>query len=278
MENKQDSALTQKEESLPTGKGVVKDKIAKKNDFFAVFDFDKLEIDVREMFKSGVHFGHQKARKNPKMDKYIFLTKNGINIIDLQKTVEKLVEARNFIEKIVAEGQSILFVGTKKQAKNLVLSLAKRCQMPYVVDRWLGGTFTNFEAISKRTKFLRDGQDKLKRGEYSQYTKFEQMKIEEELESLEKKMGGIKNMTKLPGAIFLTGVIEDNLALKEAKIKKVPVIALVDTNVDPQDVDYKIPANEDAVSSLQLMLAYVGQAVLRGKEKIKKPETPAAKK
>ena len=118
----------------------------------------------------------------------------------------------------------------------------------------------------------------MKRGEYSQYTKFEQMKIEEELEGLESKMGGIKNMTKLPGAIFLTGVIEDNLALKEAKIKKVPIIALVDTNVDPEDVDYKIPANEDAVSSLQLMLAYVGQAVLLGKKKIKQPETAAAKK
>jgi small subunit ribosomal protein S2 len=230
------------------------------------------------MFKSGVHFGHQKARKNPKMDEYVFTTKNGINIIDLQKTVEKLEEAKNFIEKIVSEGQQILFVGTKKQAKNIILSLAKRVEMPYVVDRWLGGTFTNFEVIAKRTKFLRDGQEKLKRGEFSQYTKFEQMKIEEELEGLESKMGGIKNMTKLPGAIFLTGVIEDNLALKEAKIKRIPIIALVDTNVDPSDVDYEIPANEDAVSALQLMLAYVGQAVLKGKAKIKKPETSAAKK
>ncbi|MBU2028571.1 30S ribosomal protein S2 [Patescibacteria group bacterium] len=278
MENNKNSVSKQKEDSLSVDKEMIKGKIAKKNDFFADFDFDKLEIDIREMFKSGMHFGHQKARKNPKMDEYVFLTKNGINIIDLQKTVAKLEEARAFMEKIVSEGQLILFVGTKKQAKNLVLSLAKRCQMPYVVDRWLGGTFTNFEVISKRTKFLRDGQEKMKRGEYSQYTKFEQMKIEEELESLESKMGGIKNMTKLPGAIFLTGVIEDNLALKEAKIKKIPIVALVDTNVDPEDVDYKIPANEDAVSSLQLMLAYVGQAILRGKEKIKKPETVIVKK
>lgn len=278
MENTKDSALKQKEESLPIGKEAIMDKIAKKNDFFADFDFDKLEIDIREMFKSGVHFGHQKARKNPKMDEYVFITKNGINIIDLQKTVEKLEEARAFIEKIVSEGQQILLVGTKKQAKNIVLSLAKRVGMPYVVERWLGGTFTNFAVIAKRTKFLRDGQEKLKRGEYSQYTKFEQMKIEEELESLENKMGGIKNMPKLPGAVFLTGAIEDNLALKEAKIKKVPIIALVDTNVDPGDVDYKIPANEDAVSSLQLMLAYIGQAILKGKEKIKKPEAPVVKK
>jgi small subunit ribosomal protein S2 len=272
MKNNKDSVFKQKKEPLPVEKEILKGKIAKKNDFFADFDFDKLEIDIREMFKSGVHFGHQKARKNPKMDEYVFMTKNGINIIDLQKTVEKLEEARNFIEKIVSEGQQILLVGTKKQAKNIVLSLAKRCRMPYVVERWLGGTFTNFEVISKRTKFLRDSQEKLKRGEFSQYTKFEQMKIVEELESLEGKMGGIKNMTKLPGAVFLTGVIEDNLALKEAKIKKIPIVALVDTNVDPGDVDYKIPANEDAVSSLQLMLAYIGQAVLKGQEKIKKPE------
>lgn len=278
MENKEVSALKQKKESLPVGKEVIKDKIAKKNDFFADFDFDKLEVDMREMFKSGVHFGHQKARKNPKMNEFVFLTKNGINIIDLQKTVEKLAEARSFIEKIVSEGQQILFIGTKKQAKNIILSLAKRCQMPYVVERWLGGTFTNFEVISKRTKFLRDGQEKMKRGEFSQYTKFEQMKITEELDGLEGKMGGIKNMTKLPGAVFLTGVIEDNLALKEAKIRKIPIVALVDTNVDPEDVDYKIPANEDAVSSLQLMMAYIGQAVLRGKEKIKKPEAPVVKK
>jgi small subunit ribosomal protein S2 len=272
MEHNKDSVLKQKNESLSVDKEMIKDQIAKKNDFFADFDFSQLEVDIREMFKSGVHFGHQKARKNPKMDEYVFMTKNGINIINLQKTVEKLEEARNFIEKIVSEGQQILFVGTKKQAKNIVLSLAKRCQMPYVVERWLGGTFTNFEVISKRTKFLRDSQEKLKRGEFSQYTKFEQMKIVEELESLEGKMGGIKNMHKLPGAVFLTGVIEDNLALKEAKIKKIPIIAFVDTNVDPEDVDYKIPTNEDAVSSLQLMLAYIGQSVLKGKEKIKQPE------
>ncbi|PIP26594.1 MAG: 30S ribosomal protein S2 [Candidatus Moranbacteria bacterium CG06_land_8_20_14_3_00_40_12] len=272
MENNKNSALKRKKEPLSTGGEAVKDQIARKNDFFADFDFANLKVDIREMFKSGAHFGHQKARKNPKMNEYVFMTKNGINIINLQKTVEKLEEARNFIEKIISEGQQILFVGTKKQAKNIVLSLAKRCQMPYVVERWLGGTFTNFEVISRRVKFLRDGQEKLKRGEFSQYTKFEQMKIMEELESLEGKMGGIKNMIKLPGAIFLTGVIEDNLALKEAKIKKIPIIALVDTNVDPEDVDYKIPVNEDAISSLQLMLAYIGQAVLKGKEKIKQPE------
>lgn len=236
-------------------------------DFFADFDFGSLKTDMQAMLKAGVHFGHQKSRKNPKMDEYVFGTKNGINIIDLQKTVEKLEAARQFIEKTVAEGGEILFVGTKKQAKKLVESAAKRCGMPFVVERWLGGTFTNYRNISGRTKYLRDGQEKTKKGEYAKYTKFEQMKIAEELAKLESKMGGIKHMAKLPAAIFSTGVLEDNLAIKEARKKNVPIIALVDTNVDPSIIDYPIPANEDAVSSLRLMLAYVTQAVLDGKEK-----------
>lgn len=236
-------------------------------DYFADFDFGILEPDMRVMLKAGVHFGHQKSRRNPKMDEYIFGTKNGINIIDLQKTVEKLEEAKKFIDKTVSEGGDILFVGTKKQAKKLVESAAKRCGMPYVVERWLGGTFTNFRNISGRTKYLRDGEDKMKKGEYAKYTKFEQMKITEELEKLETKMGGIKHMTKLPAAIFSTGVMEDNLAIAEARKKKVPIIALVDTNVNPSIIDYPIPANEDAVSSLRLMLAYVTKAVMDAKEK-----------
>lgn len=235
-------------------------------DYFASLDFSTLAPDVKVMLKNGVHFGHQKSRKNPKMDEYVFGNKNGISIIDLEKTLEKLKEAEKFIEKIVSEGQDILFVGTKKQAKKLVESAAKRCGMPYVVERWLGGTFTNFRVISGRTRFLRDGQEKMKKGDYSIYTKFEQMKIAEELERLEQKMGGIKNMNKLPGAIFITGAIEDNLAVQEAIKKNIPIIGLVDTNVDPGDIDYPIPANDDAVSSLKLMLAYVCKAVLRGKE------------
>jgi small subunit ribosomal protein S2 len=240
----------------------------KSEDYFAGFDFKGLEIDMRAMLKNGVHFGHQKARKNPKMDEYIFGTKNGINIINLEKTLDKLEETKNFIEKIVSEGQEIIFVGTKKQAKNIIESAAKACGMPYVVERWLGGTFTNFKNISGRTRYLRDGQESMKKGGYTKYTKFEQMKIAEELERLESRMGGIKNMMKLPGAIFVTGVQEDNLAVQEARKKNIPIIALVDTNVDPGLIDYPIPANEDAVSSLRLMVAYITKAVLEGKEKM----------
>lgn len=238
-------------------------------DYFAEFDFAGLKMDMNSMLKAGVHFGHQKSRKNPKMDEYIFGTRNGVNILDLQKTVICLEEATKFIEKIISEGQDILFVGTKKQVKRLIESAARKCNSPFVIDRWLGGTFTNFQNISGRTRFLRDGEEKTKRGEYEKYTKFEQMKIAEELERLERRMGGIKNMMKLPGAIFVTGVIEDELAIKEAIKKNIPIIALVDTNVNPTHVDYPIPSNEDAVSALRLMIGYVTKAVLAGKEKAK---------
>lgn len=242
-------------------------KVKASEDYFADFDFAGLKIDMNSMLKAGVHFGHQKSRRNPKMAEYIFGVRNGINIIDLQKTTEKLEEAVKFIEKLISEGQEILFVGTKKQSKKLVESAARRCGAHFVVDRWLGGTFTNFNAISGRTRFLRDGEEKIKKGGYEKYTKFEQMKIAEELEKLEKRMGGIKKMAKLPGAIFVTGVIEDDLAIKEALKKKIPIVALVDTNVDPSNIDYPIPSNEDAVSSLRLMIAHVAKAVLTGKEK-----------
>ena len=149
--------------------------------------------------------------------------------------------------------------------------------MPFVVERWLGGTFTNFKIISERTRFLRDGEEKMKTGEYGKYTKFEQMKIAEELDRLETKMGGIKHMTKLPAAIFVTGVIEDNLAIQEACNKKIPIIALVDTNVDPSQIDYPIPSNEDAVSALRLMISYVTKAVLEAKEMPVVPEKIEAK-
>jgi len=259
----EDKVTAQKQE--PVVEATTQNQASKSEDYYADFDFAGLEIDMKLMLKNGVHFGHQKARRSPKMNKYIFGTKNGINIIDLERTVDKLEEATQFVKKIVSEGQQILFVGTKKQAKKLVESAARICGMPFVVERWLGGTFTNFRIISERARYLRDGQENMKKGEYTKYTKFEQMKMAEELDKLEGKMGGIKQMTKLPGAIFVTGIIEDNLAVQEARIKKIPIIALADTNVDPTMIDYPIPANEDAVSSLRLMIAYITKAVIDGK-------------
>jgi small subunit ribosomal protein S2 len=236
-------------------------------DCFSDLDFSKLEVSIEKMFKGGVHFGHHKSRKNPKMIPFIFATKENINIIDLEKTRDKLKEAMDFITKIVSENQEILFVGTRKQAKRIVEAGAKKCGMPSVTERWLGGTFTNFSVISTRTRYLREGLEKQAKGEFAKYTKFEQMKKAEELERLERKMGGMKEMTKLPGAIFISSTIEDTIALDEAAIKNIPVIALVDTNVDPTKVDFPIPANEDAVSSLKLMISYIVKAVLDGKEK-----------
>jgi small subunit ribosomal protein S2 len=267
-QNKVVEATTQKNASLS-------------DDYFAGFDFTDFKPDIKEMLKNGVHFGHQKARKHPKMDAFIFGIKNGVTIIDLERTLEKLEKAQQFIENLIVSGKKILFVGTKKQAKKLVASAAKRAGMPYVIGRWLGGTFTNFRIIAGRTKFLRDGQEKMVKGEYDKYTKFEQMKIAEELEKLEEKMGGIKNMHELPAAILVTGVLEDKNAVLEAKRKNIPIIALVDTNVDPSDIDYPIPANEDAVSSLRLILSYLVKTVLDAQEKAKlipKEETIKNKK
>jgi len=247
-------------------------EVKKPAGYFDSFDFSKLEIKIEDMFKGGVHFGHNKSRKDPRMDQYLYGVKNDISIIDLEKTEEKLREAMEFITKVISEGQNVLLVGTKKQAKKMVEEAAKLCDMPYVSERWLGGTFTNFDVISKRTKFLRDGQEKMKRGEYTHYTKFEQMKIAEELNRLESRMGGIKEMIKLPGAIFIVSVIEDDLAIKEATAKNIPIVGLVDSNVNPERITYPIPANEDALSSIKLMLAYVVKAVLEGKNKIVKKE------
>lgn len=262
MKGKEQAVSKQSEPSVAPKKA--------KKDVFADFDFENLEVDINAMFKAGVYFGHQKSRKNPKMNEYIYTTRNGINIIDLQKTAEKIKEAQSFIKKLVASGQEIVFVGTKKQAKDIVRAAAEICQEPFVIERWLGGTFTNLPAILKRTRFLKEGQENMEKGEMGKYTKFEQMKMREELEKLENKMGGIKNMTKLPGAVFITGVNEDNLAVKEARKMNIPVIGLVDTNVNPEDIDYPIPANEDAVSSLKLLVAYITKAVLEGKKSVPK--------
>ena len=232
-------------------------KATTNDDYFANLDFSKLEISLESMLKGGVHFGHRKSRKHPKMTEFVYTTRKGINIIDLQKTLEKLEEALQFIAKLKAEGKTIILVSTKKQATDIIKSAAEKCNLPYVVERWLGGTFTNFKIIQERTKYLKEGQEMLERGEFKNYTKFEQMKKAEELEKLEKKMGGIKNMNLLPGAVFAVDIKEDSLAIKEAHRMGIPVIALADTNNDPTQVEYPIPSNDDAISSVRLILSYI---------------------
>lgn len=241
---------------------VAVEKNAEKENYFSKLDLSKIDGSLEEMMKNGVHFGHQKARRNPKMDEYIFTSRKGINIIDLQKTQEKIKEALQFVQEIKKSGKNILFVGTKIQAKDLVREVAEASGMPFVSERWLGGTFTNFKIIRGRARYLVDSEAMLEKGEFKKYTKFEQMKKIEELKKMEKRMGGIKNMTELPGAIFATSVKEDGLAIAEAKKLGIPVIAITDTNVNPSCIDYPIPANDDAISSLRLILAYAYKAIM----------------
>lgn len=237
-------------------------KNAERDNYFASVDLSKIEVSLEEMMKAGVHFGHQKARRNPKMEEYIFTVRKGINIINLEKTQEKIKEAMEFMGDIKKSGKSILFVGTKIQAKKLVREAAQACEMPYVSERWLGGTFTNFKIIRSRVRYLLDGESMLARGEFKKYTKFEQMKKIEELEKMNRRMGGIKNMTELPGAIFASSIKEDGLAIAEARKMGIPVIAVADTNSDPTKIDYPIPGNDDAISSLRLILTYAYKSIM----------------
>lgn len=227
--------------------------------YFADFDFSKGELSMEAMLKAGVHFGHMKSRRHPRMDEYIYTTRNGISILDLQKTLVKLKTAADFLVSVRRAGRDIVFVATKKQARGLVRSLAERLRSPYVVERWLGGTFTNFSVIRGRGRYLCDMQEQGARGEFKKYTKFEQARLHEELEKLEKRVGGIKYMEELPGAVFVADVKDSGIVAREARAKGVPVVGIVDTNADPSLIDYPIPANDDAVSALRYLLAMVGK-------------------
>ncbi len=236
--------------------------------YFASFDFAKIDVSLEGLLKAGVHFGHLKSRRHPKMDEYIYTTRKNINILNLEKTAEKLKTAGKFLAEVTRNGKPILFVGMKKQTQDTVQSLAMRLGESYVIDRWLGGTLTNFSCINSRAKYLNETQDKLSQGEFKKYTKFEQAKKSEEVEKLERKVGGIKHMGQLPGAIVIADVKEATLVLHEARKMNIPVIGITDTNTDPSLVDYPIPGNDDALSSLRLLLGYLGKTILETKEKV----------
>lgn len=226
-------------------------------------DFSASEISLEKMLKNGVHFGHNKSCKDPRMNRFIFTTKRGINILDLQKTGEELKKAVDFVKKLKEEQKQVLFVGTKKQAKTIVKAAAQACEMPYVTERWLGGTFTNFGVIKKRAQYLKDSQEQMAIGGFDKYTKLEKLKKFEELEKLEKKMGGLKEMKVLPAAVFISDIKTDEIALREAMTAKIPVVAIVDTNVNPNNVDYPIPANDDAVSSIKTIMEYLVSPIVK---------------
>ena len=223
-------------------------------------------ISMKQLLEAGVHFGHQTRRWNPKMAQYIFTERNGIYIIDLQKTVRKIDEAYMFIRDVAMEGKSILFVGTKKQAQESIESEAKRCGMYYVNNRWLGGTLTNFRTIQTRIKKLNEIDKMEATGQFEVLPKKEVIKLCAEREKLLKNLGGIREMKKLPGALFIVDPRKERIAVQEARILGIPIVAIVDTNCDPDEIDYVIPGNDDAIRAVKLIAGKLADAVLEGKQ------------
>ena len=223
-------------------------------------------ISMKQLLEAGVHFGHQTRRWNPKMGEYIFTERNGIYIIDLQKTVKKIVEAYDFVRDIAAEGGEILFVGTKKQATDAIKEEAERVGMYYVNARWLGGMLTNFKTIRKRIDRLFQLEKMEEDGTFDLLPKKEVIKLKAEREKLEKFLGGIKNMKKLPAALFVVDLRKEKNAILEAKKLGIPVVAIVDTNCDPDEVDYVIPGNDDAIRAVKLIAETMSNAIIEGRQ------------
>jgi small subunit ribosomal protein S2 len=223
-------------------------------------------ISMKQLLEAGVHFGHQTRRWNPKMAPYIFTERNGIYIIDLQKTVRKIDEAYMFVRDIAMEGKSLLFVGTKKQAQESIEVEAKRCGMFYVNNRWLGGTLTNFRTMQTRIKRLNDIDAMEKNGQFDVLPKKEVIKLCAEREKLLKNLGGIREMKKLPGALFIVDPRKERIAVAEARTLGIPIVAIVDTNCDPDEIDYVIPGNDDAIRAVKLIAGKLADAVLEGKQ------------
>ncbi len=223
-------------------------------------------ISMKELLEAGCHFGHQTRRWNPKMAPYIFAERNGIYIIDLSKTVYKVDEAYEFIKSVAASGKNILFVGTKKQAQTAVKEESERCGMYYVNERWLGGMLTNYKTISARIKRLAEIQKMEQNGIFDALTKKEVAKLTLEKEKLEKFLNGIKEMKGMPGALFVVDPKKEKIAVKEAKILGIPIVGMCDTNCDPDDVDYVIPTNDDAIRAVKLIAGAMANAVIEGKQ------------
>lgn len=228
------------------------------------------KLDVEEMAKAGLHFGHRVSRVHPKMAPFLFGVRNTVHVIDLEKTKKKLAEALKFIQQLISEQKTLLVVGTKVPVKELVKAFAKECDLPYVTERWLGGTFTNFDILKKRIEHFKDLERKKREGELAKYTKKEQVLFDRELRKLEIKFGGIKDLEKLPDVLFVLDMKKDALAVKEARVKGIKVVGVSDTNVDPTLADYPIPANDDAISSVKYILEKVKEAVFKAKAEVKK--------
>jgi small subunit ribosomal protein S2 len=223
---------------------------------------------MKQLLEAGVHFGHQTRRWNPKMQQFIFMDRNGVHIIDLQQTVTRLNEAYKFVEQIAAEGGTILFVGTKKQAQEAVAEEAKRCGMFYVNQRWLGGMLTNFQTIQSRIRYLRDLEARRDRGDFERLPKKEVQRLQDDMNRLERTLGGIKDMRRLPTAIFIVDTRKERTAVLEGRRLEIPIVALADTNCDPDEMDYPIPANDDAIRAVRLLCSKIADAVIEGRRQL----------
>ena len=227
------------------------------------------KVDLTQLIESGAHFGHLTRRWNPKMKSYIFMEKNGIHIIDLKKTQTHLTESAEELAKLVADGKKVLFVGTKKQAKNVIETEARRCGQNWVSERWLGGMLTNFSTIRKSVKRLSNIEKQETDGTFDKITKKERLFLTREKDKLKKVLEGVETMGKLPGALFIVDIKKEDIAVQEAHRLNIPVFAIVDTNCDPDEVDYLIPANDDAVKTIEIITQYMADAVIEGDSKLK---------
>jgi small subunit ribosomal protein S2 len=221
-------------------------------------------ISMRQLLETGVHFGHRARRWNPKMRRYIFTERNGIHIIDLQQTVVAVEEAYRLVRDIVSEGGTVMFVGTKRQAQETIEAEARRCGMPFVNQRWLGGTLTNWRTIRERIQHLKDLEARRDRGEFELVTKKEALMFTREIEKLNDRLGGIREMMRLPDVLFLVDTMREDTAVHEANILDIPIVAMVDTNCDPDLIDFVIPSNDDAIRAIKLIAAKMADAVLEG--------------
>lgn len=238
----------------------------------------KVDIDIKKLLESGAHFGHKTSRWHPKMAPYLHSKRDGSHIIDLTTTVESLEKATDFIEKTAKSGKQVLFVGTKRQAKDAIKTAALSTNMPYVSERWVGGMLTNVATISARIKRLKDFEQKMDSGYFaSKFNKLEVQRFQEEIDEMNYLYGGIKHMATHPGAVFVSDVNNDINAVREARKLNIPIVAIADSNVDPSLVDYPIPANDDAVKSVALIVGYIEQAVKLGQAGIKAPKEEAEK-
>lgn len=222
-------------------------------------------VSMKQLLEAGVHFGHQTRRWNPKMRQFIFTERNGIHIIDLQQTVSRLEAAMNFVRDVVASGGDVLIVGTKKQARETVEAEAKRAGLPYVNNRWLGGTLTNFRTIQQRIRHLRELEAAMERGDFARLPKREQLEIQNEIERMNRYFGGIKNMDRLPGAVFIIDTVKEAIAVSECVRLGIPIVSLVDTNCDPDPIAYPIPSNDDAIRAIKLILGKIADAAIEGR-------------